>query len=100
MNRFEVPVFELEVLEPHPFSAQHDVAYVGKLTCVVEKGKFQPRDLVVHVPVDSVYAGQEVHKIDIEGVPSYGLLLPSKLDWPLGADVKELLHIQRLQRSS
>lgn len=122
MSSLIVQVCKVDAVEAHPNADRMEIATIkGWRTCV-GKGSFQPGDLCVYIPPDSVLPaalsdrlgvtkylsalpkipdgtrpeGGRIRVARLRGEKSYGLVM--KLDdptWPVGTDVAEVLGITK-----
>lgn len=115
MSEFHVSVIEIGKVEKHPNADSLSITYVhGGYPCVFRTGQFHEGDLAVYVPVDTTVpvidprfaflaktANKEgrarIAALKLRGVFSMGLLVERSHDWPLGADVRELLGVERYE---
>ncbi len=78
VETFKVEVATIKAIEPHPNADKLELATVFGWQCVVQKGRYQPGDIVVYIPIDSV--------------------LPSALEERIfGPDSKVKLHNHRVK---
>ena len=111
MSSLIVQVVRIPDLERHPNADTLLIARVKGWQCLVKEGQFQPGDLAVYVPVDSVLPpeliekhgltylskGERVKAVKLRQVLSEGLLLslPEGVNWREGQEVGNLLGITK-----
>ena len=111
MSTLKVLITPILSVSPHPNADRLELAQVLGWQCVTPKGHYQPGDLVVYIPVDSVlpealsdrlgvtkYLSKgRVRAAKLRGVVSYGLVMPNEGGHPLGEDLFEHLGITRFE---
>lgn len=115
MSEFHVEVVEIGRIEKHPNADNLSITQVhGGYPCIVKSGSFSEGDLAAYIPVDSTVpvsdprfsflaktANSEgrarIKALKLRGIFSMGLLIPAQPDWPLGANVREVLGVERYE---
>lgn len=110
MSTLIVEVCEIQKVEKHSNADSLELAQIKGWQCVVPKGKFQPGQKIVYVPVDSLMTTELSDKIGVtkylsngrvrcaklRGEPSFGVIMdPADPTWELGRDVKEFYNITK-----
>lgn len=110
MSEFHVNVIKLGVIEPHPSADRLEVTRVhGGYPCIIKKGNFQPGDLAIYVPIDTVLPDTEhfaflsasdrkrLRAKKLRGVLSMGLIIPAEHGMVEGQDVAQYLGITKYE---
>jgi len=115
MSELIVEVCKIEDVCTHPNADRLDIATVKGWNCIVGREEFNPGDVCVYIPIDSIlpealeerlFSGTQIklknHRIrtiKLRGVISQGLVIPldklSLVGTPTGTDVKKLLNITK-----
>lgn len=111
MSSLIVQVVRIPELERHPNADTLQICRVRGWQCLVKEGQFQPGDLAVYVPIDSILPpeliekhgltylskGERVKAVKLRKVLSEGLLLslPEGVNWREGQEVGNLLGIKK-----
>jgi RNA ligase (TIGR02306 family) len=104
-----VQVREIAAIDPHPNADKLDIATVEGWQCIVGKGSFNPGDICVFIPPDSILpekmveehnleflrSGGRVRPIKLRGFISQGLILPAPVGAKVGQDVAKAWGITK-----
>lgn len=116
---YKVPLTRILAINPHPNADRLEIAKVYDFDVVTQKGKYQPGNYVVYVPIDSILpkdledklfpkeskiklTNSRVRQCRIRQFPSQGLLIdPDDLDLPgftrLEDDLSEIYGIKKYE---
>ena len=111
MSSLNVTTAQIRRVAPHPDADRLDLAEILGWTCVVNKGKYAPGDVVVYIPVDAVLPTELSDRIGVtkylsrgrvraarlRGVVSYGLILDNEGAWPVGTPLAEHYGITKFE---
>ena len=107
MSEFRVQVVRLGPIEKHPNADSLSVTRVlGDYPVILRTGEYQPGDLAVYVPIDSVVPADEarwaflgdqrrIKARRLRGIFSMGLLTPVEPGFAEGDEVREALRITK-----
>lgn len=121
MAAFECTVNSVTIEQhPNPEVTAIELARIGGYISIVKKGQFKTGDKVVYIPEQAVLTeellkelnfwseskqkgklagskGNRVKAMKLMGTISQGLIYPSKEEWKIGQDVKEILGITKYE---
>lgn len=106
MSEFQVQVIQLGPITKHPNADTLSCTDVDGYPVILRTGDYAEGDRAVYVPVDAIVPHDDprwsfldghwrIRAKRLRGVFSMGLLTPADPSWELGADVQELLHIEK-----
>jgi RNA ligase (TIGR02306 family) len=117
MAELLVPVVEIRDVKPHPNADRLEIAVIDGWEIISGKGNWQPGDLAVHVPPESMvlkeYADEwsvtpylsfkgdgragRVKAARLRGIVSFGFLVPPPEGVALGTDLREVFEIEKYE---
>lgn len=109
MSEFKIEVVQIGDVEKHSGADTLSITHVhGGYPVIFRTGDFQPGDLAVYIPVDSVVPSDDarwafldgrcrIKAKRLRGIFSMGLLTKSDSSWTAGQDVREALRIVKYE---
>ena len=108
MSEFHVQVIRVGEITKHPNADSLGLVKVFDYPVIVRLGDFQPGDLAVYVPVDSIVPGDDlqwafldghlrIRARRLRGIFSMGLLTHADPSWIEGQDVCEVLRVTKYE---
>jgi RNA ligase (TIGR02306 family) len=114
MSSLTVEVCRIDKILPHNNANALEIALIKGWQCIVKKGDFQEKDVVIYIPPDALipkewsdkwgvtsYLGSNgrVKSIKLRGEPSMGLVIkpPDDGKWKVGSDVASAFGITKYE---